>query len=478
MILGVFVFPAPIARALSASGAMDLPASAAHLRFWALAGCLTSFVAIAVARKARNILRKPGGKYYVTDFLRSGRWVRWALALVLLILLLAAEPLVSWQFPEVRGGGAQAAVDALRLGVLLCGGGLLAISVASGLRLRYPSGRWRMTRKGYLVCASAAVLAALIVAFVFPVQIVTFQMPGVTGSVRESAVANFRQSVLWCAGGVIALVTLYLTFTRQELDRDSNRTDRFTAAIDHIGDLASVATRIGGIHALGRLAADSTRDRDTVALVLASFIKHQSDNLAVAAPGSGSPLPVDIRVALQVVSELTTYSGPYIEGIDFSNRDMTGIEVSHLRLMYPVLTGARLHRARIGESHLLSANIAGADFSDVTWDSAHMSYAEAASANFKDSQLQGAYFLCSKFENANFEGANLAGAILQEADFRGANLRETILDEADLSGTNLSGTVGWEHSQLESAGYWDHATQWPEGYQPPWPTKSHPDCMA
>ena len=60
-----------------------------------------------------------------------------------------------------------------------------------------------------------------------------------------------------------------------QLNREGQITERFTHAIDQLGN-TGVDVRLGGIYALERIANDSPRDRETIFEVLAAFIRERS----------------------------------------------------------------------------------------------------------------------------------------------------------------------------------------------------------
>jgi hypothetical protein len=68
-------------------------------------------------------------------------------------------------------------------------------------------------------------------------------------------------------------LTLWYTHQRQELDRDANRTDRYTKAVEQLGDDDKPAVQLGGVYALERVAQDSPRDRPVAIEVLAAFVR-------------------------------------------------------------------------------------------------------------------------------------------------------------------------------------------------------------
>ncbi|MEU7857850.1 hypothetical protein [Nonomuraea sp. NPDC049141] len=137
-----------------------------------------------------------------------------------------------------------------------------------------------------------------------------------------------RGRALAIATGLVALVAVYYTarnadttrrslaLTQQtstrtlELTEQGQVTDRYTKAIQQLGDVNNLHIRIGGIYALERIARDSERDYGTVQEVLSHFVRdHEPHRTApqpskqpsaeegskVATPTSTRPkLPADV----------------------------------------------------------------------------------------------------------------------------------------------------------------------------------------
>lgn len=71
---------------------------------------------------------------------------------------------------------------------------------------------------------------------------------------------DVRTSLLQGAGGLLLLLGAGLTLWQLQLSREGQITERFTRAIDHLGDPAT-DLRIGGVYALERIAQNSPADR-------------------------------------------------------------------------------------------------------------------------------------------------------------------------------------------------------------------------
>ncbi len=243
-------------------------------------------------------------------------------------------------------------------------------------------------------------------------------------------------------GGALVIYGLFLTNKRIKVTEDGQVTERFTRAIDQIGNAAgekpNIEVRLGGVYALGRIARDSEKDYWTVMEVLSAYvrenasIKHNKD-------GQESELPakprVDIQAALTVVCRKKKRRG---ERIYLRDTDLKGL---YFHKAY--LEGARMERAHLEETHFEGAHLRGAILQGVFLQKAHLHRADLMEANLQGAKLQKAKLQKAKLQKAklqraNLQGANLGeaqldGALLHGADFRGANLCKASLSWTDIA---------------------------------------------
>jgi hypothetical protein len=83
---------------------------------------------------------------------------------------------------------------------------------------------------------------------------------------------NARATLLQSLGGILVIVGLIATWQPLTISREGQITDRFTKAIDQLGN-DKQEIRVGGIRALERIALNSRKDRATIAYVLGAFIR-------------------------------------------------------------------------------------------------------------------------------------------------------------------------------------------------------------
>jgi hypothetical protein len=111
-------------------------------------------------------------------------------------------------------------------------------------------------------------------------------------------------------------------------------TDRYARAIEQLGS-DKLDVRIGGIHALERIARDSPRDHPTIMAVLAAFIlEHSREQWPPAEPGAEPPERTtrpDVQAAATVIGRRN--SGHNSEQINLNaavltRADLTGADLS------------------------------------------------------------------------------------------------------------------------------------------------------
>jgi Pentapeptide repeats (8 copies) len=345
---------------------------------------------------------------------------------------------------------------------------------------------WQLVRRGlarfrWPLAGLAAMVLVLASVLVVPQWLVGWELGAaahtLTGADRAKAINDVRATLLQGIGGLLLVVGVVATWrqvrisrdqlevTRQQglesarqareqlevarqqglesarqareqlaIIREGQITERFSRAIDHLGD-AKAEVRLGGIYTLERIANDSPADRRTVEAVLVAVVRTHAPWTARTPKGPGPPSPtddewlptleqraVDVQTAMLILSRRPSSPSPlqlYLSGVD--------------------LRRAYLPEARLSNTLLRHANLAHA------W-------------------MPGAHLVEAALEHTDLRHTNLQDADLRGADLRKADLRRADLRRADLRGANLQG------AQLEGADLTDArrdaTTVWPDGFQP------------
>ena len=222
-------------------------------------------------------------------------------------------------------------------------------------------------------------------------------------------------------------------------------TDRFTKAIEQLGNKDSIAVRLGGIYALERIAKDSERDHWPIMEILTAYVRENAPWREEEGPVSHDvekvkdtlkPPPADIQSILDVISRRTR---------SYEKSDQH-IYLFRTNLRRCLLHNANLEKAYLAQVHLEWSYLNGANFEGAFLHLAHLEEAFLREANLKNADLTNAYLKGAKLIYAEFNGATLQGCHLE--------------------GTSLTYAKGLTQDQINSA-YTDEKTELPSGLKIP-----------
>jgi hypothetical protein len=237
---------------------------------------------------------------------------------------------------------------------------------------------------------------------------------------RVATESGFRQTLVQMVGGAALLGGLYFTagtlWTSQETLRINQKTlettqqgqitDRFTKAIEQLGDKDRLMVRLGGIYALERIARDSERDHLAVMEVLTAFLRenpvaHQETLIMPMTSQEQERLkpPPDIQAILTVLRRRTRWYG---------NGETQPLNLQEVQIQNADLTRAHLERANLARAHLEGAKLGEAHLEQAWAINAHLEW-----ANFNTAHLEGAVLALARLERADFTNAHLEGATLR-----------------------------------------------------------------
>jgi uncharacterized protein YjbI with pentapeptide repeats len=311
--------------------------------------------------------------------------------------------------------------------------------------------------------AGAAIVAMVLALWLLPPWLVDQAGPELEGAELTRAVTEERRIVLAGLVAIGAALTLWYTHQRQELDRDANRTDRYTKAVEQLGDDTKPSVQLGGVYALERVAKDSERDRAVSIEVLSAFVRQQSKSRVVGRrrhrdaeradtrdptvdPAGAEPQPSEpVLAAFSVLARRPrTYPPPslqraYVWGANMTTANLADANLGGAILINAHLTQADLTGAQLTQADLIDADLAGANLTRAVLIDADLTRAKLEGANLIDADLRYAELTGASLFHACLTRANLARASLTGADLRGADLRGADLTGADLTGADLTG---------------------------------------
>ncbi|MFG2004824.1 pentapeptide repeat-containing protein [Spirillospora sp. NPDC048911] len=336
-----------------------------------------------------------------------------------------------------------------------------------------PSGRrvavaWRL---GLVVVAAGAVLLAAGVVWVLGPgaawwlehvdKVPVDGKDGLKGKERAEALDTIRGRAMAVGTGLLAAVAIYYTANNavsarrsaqaaqdtaeaarrsaeitergqqrsHELTEQGLVTGRYTTAIEQLGS-GSLDIRLGGIYALERIAADSTRDHPTVMDVLTTFVReHLRDTDARSEESTTHPPSTARRVLRPDLHAALTVLGRRNLDHDTRPPDLTRLGLTGLDLHRLPLRKINLMHTDLSESDLYGADLDGANLYCANLSRAHLASADLSRANLNGANVSGAYLGSTDLSNANLTDANLSSANLTDADLTDADLSRADLRE-------------------------------------------------
>ena len=255
---------------------------------------------------------------------------------------------------------------------------------------------------------------------------------------RRKLQNDVRAALLQGVAGAALLIGLLFTWQQQQATvrqvndqltvvRQGQVGERFSRAIDQLGNDKSVDVRLGGIYELEQLARQADDRSFVIYEILAAYIRRHASaprSPARSAPEFHAPAP-DVQAALTVLGRRQRSREPKLANpprLDLRNTDLRGVDLRSADLYGANLDGANLRRA------------------DLTF--AKLSYARLDTA---------------KLNGGHLDGAILHGAILEWASLDGAEMRNADLTHAYLGGAILRG------ADLRDA-VANSETSWPDGF--------------
>ncbi|MEU3447033.1 pentapeptide repeat-containing protein [Streptomyces thermolilacinus] len=337
------------------------------------------------------------------------------------------------------------------------------------------SGRRRGTAALSVALTAAVALVLLGVVFVvLPGLVVSHDLAGtrVAPQDRLKAVNDVRTALLQVIAGLVVLVGAYATWRQVRVSQENLRltqegylTDRFSRAVDQLGsDKPDV--RIGGFHALWRIAEQSDRDRDAVISIQAAYLR---THLPWPPRGPGAPSadtsindiePLEARApdaqvaltGLGVLCRRRKERWVNLSATDLRRADCDGLWLPEVNLDRVCLEAAGLYHANLTQASVVSATLRHADLTTAVLRRARCVGSDLRGARLVETDLQDADFTDADLREANLRKAGAEGAVFRGADLRLADLRGTDLSTADLGLARLAGA-------LASA-----LTRWPAGF--------------
>ncbi len=247
------------------------------------------------------------------------------------------------------------------------------------------------------------------------------------GSDRVMAVDNARTAAVAFLVIIGSAATILYTARTYNLTREGQITERYSRAVEHLGDHEKLDVRLGGIYALERIARDSKRDQAAIIEILAAFVRgHSKRGDSNSLPAPGTRLAVDVQAALTVLGRLP------------DRVDMPRVDLSFCNLDFADLSGAHLPRVVLRYSLLRSADLSHAILTDADLTHADLTYSTLTGCNLKEAQLHEAILDRVKATAVILDNAKLSNAGLYMAELAHASLRNAEMRSSKLRGPDSS----------------------------------------
>lgn len=289
---------------------------------------------------------------------------------------------------------------------------------------------------------------------------------------RLKAVNDVRTTLLQVVGGLVVHFGAYATWRQLRVSQDGLRaaqegyvTDRFSRAVDQLGS-DKLDVRIGGLHALWRIAEQSARDREAIISIQAAYLRTHLPwpPAAPESPAADAPIndvapletrSADAQVALTALGVLCRHreqSWVNLSITDLRRADCDGLWFPEVNFDRACLEAAGFYRANLTQASLVSVNLRHADLTTAILRRARCVLADLRAAKLVETDLRDADFTETDLREANLRKADAHSAVFHRADLRMADLRGTDLSTADLGGARLTGALASER------------TRWPSGF--------------
>jgi hypothetical protein len=218
---------------------------------------------------------------------------------------------------------------------------------------------WRTMARRYKV--PLLVLGGVFLAVMIVIKVPRWQAARWEGRIEAKEVAkqesDTRTTVVQAIGGAVLFIGLYFTAKTLHTTQEGQITDRFTKAINQLGEVGpeKLAIRLGGIYALERIARDSERDHWPVMEILTAYVREHArirEKPPGTAPESPLKLAPDVQAILTVIGRRArTYGKGEDHPLNLTYTDLRGAQFVEAHLEGALLSHTHLERANLVAAH-------------------------------------------------------------------------------------------------------------------------------
>jgi hypothetical protein len=289
--------------------------------------------------------------------------------------------------------------------------------------------------------------------------------------------ADLVRTAAQLLGGAVLLIGLYWTAKNVQVNREGQITERFTRAIEQLGETddtgrPKLEIRLGGIYALERIARDSDKDYGPIMEVLTAYLRENAqrpperpealpmtqqdidDEMAeelYASRVPGDPRPrADIQAALTVLgrrSRRRHFVEPErldLRGVDLRHANLERLHFEHATFQFADFRNANLDYIDLEDSDFRMAQMEGVRLRSTHLKGAwfawtHLEHASFPDVTLRDIHFSNCYLTGANFQNAHLQRISFMGSTLDGADFRKAHLEEAIFINVDVGRARFDG---------------------------------------
>ncbi len=273
----------------------------------------------------------------------------------------------------------------------------------------------------------------------------------------ENAVrAPLIQALVGVLATIATSTAAWIAYQNYLATQEKNTADRFSKAIEQLGNENSIHVRLGGIFALEQIANTEDKYYWQIMESLTAYVRLRArweqeirEGKVIFSEAEPPDLREDIQAVMIVLSrrKYCYEVGPEQHRLNLSCSNLGKLQLpkntnfNGVDLRYSNLSDSLLPTIKLDKALLLDTNLIRATLSEASLHSAYLLGACAYMANFENANLQ----------NANFRSANVRRANFSNADLRNANLHARV-DEAAFQGAILDEATFWPCSTREAWG--------------------------
>jgi len=235
-------------------------------------------------------------------------------------------------------------------------------------------------------------------------------------------------------GALGFIFTAYLGWQSFKVSQSKEVTDRYSKAVEQIGNKDAIHVRIGGIYALERIANDSKRDYQQIIEVLTAYLRENSPYpLKDEEQRNREIPPTDIEAVVKVLKRRKYATSEEVR-LTLERTDLRRINLGGAYLRKAFLNQMSLQGAALYEANLQSALLQDVDLSNSSIQDIDLREGMIIRSNFEGAFLSNADFRGAKLIGVNFRNAKLRRANFRKAQLYGIEFEGADLDEADFRG--------------------------------------------